>query len=79
VSGWAARSSSVAVAADLFARAERVLGYDLHALVATAPKRNCARRVQQPAIFVVNYALAAAAGDLPVARARATRSPSSAA
>jgi [acyl-carrier-protein] S-malonyltransferase len=56
------------VAADLFARAERVLGYDLLALVRGGPEdRLRETRFSQPAIFVTNCALAAAAGpDLPV-------------
>jgi len=55
------------VAADLFRRAERVLGYDLHALIAQGPEATLRETVYaQPAIYVTNYALAAAAGDLPV-------------
>jgi len=58
-----------AVARELFARAERILGYDLYAIVRDGPdERLRETRYSQPAIFVVNYALAAAAGtDLPVA------------
>jgi [acyl-carrier-protein] S-malonyltransferase len=55
------------VAADLFRRAERVLGYDLHALIVDGPEEKLRETVYaQPAIYVTNYALAAAAGDLPV-------------
>ena len=55
------------VAADLFRRAERVLGYDLHALIAEGPDEKLRETAYaQPAIYVTNYALAAAAGDLPV-------------
>jgi [acyl-carrier-protein] S-malonyltransferase len=56
-----------AIAADLFRRAERVLGYDLQALIANGPEHKLRETVySQPAIYVTNYALAAAAGDLPV-------------
>jgi [acyl-carrier-protein] S-malonyltransferase len=52
-------------AADLFARAERVLGYDLLRLIRTGPESLLMEtRYSQPAIFVTNYALAAAAPDL---------------
>ncbi|MBC5798912.1 MAG: ACP S-malonyltransferase [Candidatus Eremiobacteraeota bacterium] len=52
------------VVADLFARARRVLGYDLGAVVRNGPEEALREtRYSQPAIFVVNYALAAAAGD----------------
>jgi [acyl-carrier-protein] S-malonyltransferase len=56
------------VAADLFRRAQRVLGYDLHALVANGPEEKLRETVYaQPAIYVTNYALAACAGEgLPV-------------
>ncbi len=55
---------SFPVAADLFARAERVLGYDLLALVREGPEEKLREtRFAQPAIYTVNYALAAAAGD----------------
>ncbi len=49
--------------AELFARAERILGYDLLALIRSGPEETL-RETQfaQPAIFVVNYALAIAAG-----------------
>ena len=51
------------VAADLFARAERVLGYDLLALVREGPDETLREtRYSQPAIYVVNYALAASVG-----------------
>jgi [acyl-carrier-protein] S-malonyltransferase len=51
-------------AADLFARAERVLGYDLLAIVRDGPEERLREtRYSQPAIFVTNYALAIAAGD----------------
>ncbi len=53
------------VAADLFERAQRVLGYDLLALVREGPEERLREtRYSQPAIYVVNYALAAAVGDL---------------
>jgi [acyl-carrier-protein] S-malonyltransferase len=57
------------VARELFARAERILGYDLHAIVRDGPEERLREtQYSQPAIFVVNYALAVAAGsDLPVA------------
>jgi [acyl-carrier-protein] S-malonyltransferase len=56
------------VAAELFRRAERVLGFDLHALIADGPESTLRETVYaQPAIYVTNYALAAAGGDLPVA------------
>jgi len=52
------------VAADLFVRARRVLGYDLGAIVRNGLEETLREtRYSQPAIFVVNYALAAAAGD----------------
>ncbi len=52
------------VAADLFRRAERVLGYDLLALIRTGPQEKLREtQFSQPAIYVVNYALAAAAGN----------------
>ncbi len=52
------------VAADLFRRAERVLGYDLLAIVREGPDEKLREtRYAQPAIYAVNYALAAAAGD----------------
>jgi len=59
--GAIARTSGVA--ADLFARASRVLGYDLAALIAAGPEDKLREtRYSQPAIYVTNYALAAAAG-----------------
>jgi len=52
------------IAADLFARAERVLGYDLLAIIRDGPEEKLREtRYAQPAIYTVNYALAAAAGD----------------
>ncbi len=60
-------ASTSPVAADLFRRAERVLGYDLLALIANGPEDKLRETVYaQPAIYVTNYALAAAAGDIPV-------------
>jgi [acyl-carrier-protein] S-malonyltransferase len=51
------------VAADLFARAERVLDYDLLAIIREGPEEKLREtRYAQPAIYTVNYALAAAAG-----------------
>jgi [acyl-carrier-protein] S-malonyltransferase len=50
-------------AADLFARAQRVLGYDLLAITREGPdERLTETRYAQPAIFVVNVALYAALG-----------------
>ena len=52
------------IAAELFARAERVLGYDLLRIVRDGPDEVLREtRYSQPAIFVTGYALAAAAGD----------------
>ncbi len=52
------------VAADLFARAEGILGYDLLAIIREGPEEKLREtRYAQPAIYTVNYALAAAAGD----------------
>lgn len=59
-------------AADVFARAQRVLGYDLLAVIREGPEdRLRETRFSQPAIFVLNYALFAAVGDAlrPVASA----------
>ncbi|TAM58941.1 [acyl-carrier-protein] S-malonyltransferase [bacterium] len=55
-------------AADLFARAERVLGYDLLALTQRGPEERLREtQYSQPAIYVANLALhAAVAGELPV-------------
>ncbi len=53
------------VGADLFRRAQRVLGYDLLAIVRDGPEEKLREtRYSQPAIYVVNYALAAAAEGL---------------
>lgn len=50
-------------AAELFARAERVLGYDLLALCRQGPEETLREtKFSQPAIFVTNCALAAAVG-----------------
>ena len=50
-------------AAALFARAEKVLGYDLLRIVREGPEDVLREtRYSQPAIFVTNYALAVAAG-----------------
>ena len=56
----------VPAVAALFERAEHILGYDLAAIVANGPEEKL-RETQyaQPAIYVVNYALAVAAGDVP--------------
>jgi [acyl-carrier-protein] S-malonyltransferase len=55
------------IAADLFRRAERVLGYDLHRIITQGPEDKLRETMYaQPAIYVTNYALAAAAGELPV-------------
>lgn len=63
------------IAADLFARARRVLGYDLSAVVRNGPDEALREtRYSQPAIFVVNYALAAATGDALAAVASAGHS-----
>lgn len=51
-------------AADLFARAQRVLGYDLLALCTNGPEETLREtKFAQPAIFTTNCALAAAVGD----------------
>ncbi len=51
-------------AAALFARAKRVLGYDLLRIVRDGPDEKLRQtQFSQPAIYVVNYALATAAGD----------------
>ncbi len=56
------------VARDLFVRAERVVGYDLLEVVRNGPEEKLREtRFSQPAIYVVNYALAASVGsELPV-------------
>jgi [acyl-carrier-protein] S-malonyltransferase len=56
------------VARDLFARAERILGYDLLAVVREGPDEKLREtKYSQPAIYVVDYALASAVGpDLGV-------------
>ena len=52
------------LAADLFARAGRVVGYDLARLVREGPEDKLRdTRYSQPAIFVTNYALAAVAAE----------------
>ncbi len=52
------------VAADLFARARAVLGYDLIDLVRNGPEEKLREtQFSQPAIYVVNYALACVIGD----------------
>jgi [acyl-carrier-protein] S-malonyltransferase len=54
-------------ARELFATAERVLGYDLLAIIAGPEERLRETQFSQPAIFVTNYALAIAAGaSLPI-------------
>jgi len=54
---------SFAAARDLFERAERVLGYDLLAIIRDGPEdRLRETRYSQPAIYTINYALAVAAG-----------------
>src|SRR5579871_351149 len=55
-------------ARDLFARARGVLGYDLLDVVRSGPEEKLREtEYAQPAIFVVNYALAVATGpELPV-------------
>ncbi len=57
------------VARDLFMRAERILGYDILAIICSGPEERLREtRYSQPAIYLVNYALALAAGaDFPVA------------
>ena len=55
-------AQAYAVAADLFERAARIVGYDLLALCRTGPEERLREtKFSQPAIFVVNYALSAAA------------------
>ncbi len=57
---------SSAVAAKLFERASEILGYDLTELVRNGPdERLRETRFSQPAIYVTNYALAAASEVLP--------------
>lgn len=58
-------------AADLFTRAEKVLKYDLFALTQEGPEEKLRETCySQPAIFVTNCALYAAAGELnPIASA----------
>jgi [acyl-carrier-protein] S-malonyltransferase len=52
------------IAAEIFARAERVLGYDLLAVIREGPEETLREtRYSQPAIFTIGYALASAAGD----------------
>lgn len=63
------------VAADLFACASRVLGYDLVRLVRDGPEEKLLEtRYSQPAIFVTNYALAAVANERVTAVASAGHS-----
>jgi len=51
------------VARDLFRRAERVLGYDVLATIRDGPEEKLREtEFSQPAIYVVNYALASAVG-----------------
>ena len=60
------------VAADLFAQAREILGYDLLGLITSGPDAALRETaISQPAIFVVNYALAVAAnlGEAVVASA----------
>jgi [acyl-carrier-protein] S-malonyltransferase len=53
--------------AELFATAERVLGYDLLAIIAGPEERLRETQFSQPAIYVTNYALAVAVGEsLPI-------------
>ncbi|MBV9646042.1 MAG: ACP S-malonyltransferase [Candidatus Eremiobacteraeota bacterium] len=55
------------VAAEIFARASDVLGYDLVALVRDGTEEQLREtRFSQPAIYVTNYALAAASESLDV-------------
>jgi [acyl-carrier-protein] S-malonyltransferase len=52
------------IVADLFRRARTVLGYDLLELVRNGPEEKLREtKFSQPAIYVVNYALARAFGD----------------
>ncbi|MBD5654883.1 MAG: ACP S-malonyltransferase [Candidatus Eremiobacteraeota bacterium] len=51
------------VAAELYRRAERILGYDIGAIIANGPDDTLREtRYSQPAIYLTSYALAAAAG-----------------
>ena len=51
------------VARDLFRRAERVLGYDVLAIVRDGPEERLREtKYSQPAIYVLNFALASAVG-----------------
>jgi [acyl-carrier-protein] S-malonyltransferase len=62
-------------AADVFARAARVLGYDMLALVRDGPEHKLREtRFSQPAIYVTNYALAAASERLDACVASAGHS-----
>lgn len=56
------------LARELFERAQRILGYDLHAIVRDGPEEKLREtKFSQPAIYAVNYALAACAGpEFPV-------------
>lgn len=69
-------AQTYAAAAELFERAAEILGYDLLALCRSGPdERLRETKFSQPAIFVANYALAAAAlsedggGPMPVVSA----------
>jgi [acyl-carrier-protein] S-malonyltransferase len=63
------------VAADIFARARGVLGYDLLALLRDGSEETLREtRYSQPAIYVTNYALAASSGCLAAAVASAGHS-----
>jgi [acyl-carrier-protein] S-malonyltransferase len=56
-------AATVPAAADVFGLAERVLGYDLLAVVRDGPEERLREtRYSQPAIYVTNYALAVASG-----------------
>lgn len=59
-------------AGELFRRAQRILGYDIAALIANGPEETLREtRHSQPAIYLTNYALAVGAGEAlsPVASA----------
>ncbi|MBV8354968.1 MAG: ACP S-malonyltransferase, partial [Candidatus Eremiobacteraeota bacterium] len=58
-------ATGIPAAAELFARASNTLGYDLLDLCRKGPEEKLREtRYSQPAIFVVNYALAASVGEV---------------
>ena len=62
--GMGGALAELPVAADLFQRARDLLGYDLLELIRNGPEEKLREtQFSQPAIYVVNYALAVAAGE----------------